>query len=75
MTILLVILASIIFTFLLYLAVNYKRVEITPKYMYDISFGLELRYMRYEFYNVFRILIFNYQIKITVYDKIRDLPF
>lgn len=75
MTILLVMLASIIITFLLYLTVNYKRVEITPKYMYDISFGLEFRYMRYEFYNMFRILIFNYQIKITVYDKIRDLPF
>ncbi len=75
MTILLVTLVSIIFTFLLYLAVNYKRVEITPKYMYDISFGLEFRYMRFEFYNMFRILIFNYQIKITVYDEIRDLPF
>lgn len=43
--------------------------------MYDISFGLEFRYMRFEFYNMFRILIFNYQIKITVYDEIRDLPF
>ena len=75
MTILLVTLVSIIFTFLLYLAVNYKRVEITPKYMYDISFGLEFIYMRFEFYNMFRILIFNYQIKITVYDEIRDLPF
>lgn len=75
MTILLVTIVSIIFTFLLYLAVNYKRVEITPKYMYDISFGLEFRYMRFEFYNMFRILIFNYQIKITVYDEIRDLPF
>lgn len=75
MTILLVTIVSIIFTFLLYLAVNYKRVEITPKYMYDISFGLEFRYMRFKFYNMFRILIFNYQIKITVYDEIRDLPF
>lgn len=74
MTILLVTLASIIFTFLLYLVVNYKRVDISTKGYYKI--GLGFSYNRFgDHASIFRILILDFQLKITVWDEIRDLPF
>jgi len=74
MTILLVTLASIIFTFLLYLAVNYKRVNISLKHHYQ--FGISLTYMRlYDHASVFYFIFFNYKLTIKVWDEIRDLPF